>query len=88
MDTSFHIYDDFLNEKDFLYFFVTNVEKSNPWDSMAIYHGFLITSDRGVIKTRVPLEVYKKIPDELKMFPNKCNRFKIDKNGSVISNIY
>ena len=88
MDTSFHIYDDFLNEKDFLYFFVTNVEKSGPWDSMAIYNGFLITPNGNVIKTRVPLEVYKKIPDKLKLFPNQYNRFKIDKSGSVISTIY
>lgn len=88
MGTSFHIYDNFLNEKDFLYFFVTNVEKSDPWDSMAIYHGFLITPDNKVIHTKIPLEVYKKIPDELKHFPNQCNRFKIDKYGSIVSNIY
>lgn len=86
---TFHIYDSELSGKDFYFFFGTWVEETDPWDNNGYYHGYLITTKDEIIQTRIPSRIYDQIPQELKRGPQKNHyyRFRINNDGSIVSNI-
>ena len=87
MDT-FHIYDKDLQRFEFYYFFGTHIEEESPWDPLSMYCGFLITTSGEILKTKIPISVYEKIPNILKRDPieNSRNRFYISSSGDIIYN--
>lgn len=81
-----HIYDleKIANKKiEFNYLVVTHIQRLSFWDKNAIYYGFIFTVDNEIFKVKIPYNVYKQIPDNMKYIKEDSKRFKIDEYGQI-----